>query len=126
LLPTEPYDRAQVETWMDWQASELNAAWRYAFLALIRKEPGHDDPAQIERSLKACAARLALIDRRLAQTRAFIAGFEFTLADINLALSIHRIRALPGAPRLPREVAVYFDRLGPRPAFARWCDPATP
>lgn len=126
LLPTDPVERARVETWMDWQATELNAAWRYAFLALMRKAPGYDDPARIEASLKASAACLDIIDGQLAKTRSFIAGFEFTVADIGLALSIHRIRALPGAARLPSEVAVYFDRLGPRPTFGRWCDPAQP
>ena len=30
LLPASPRDRAEVERWMDWQAGELNNAWRYA------------------------------------------------------------------------------------------------
>ena len=30
LLPHEPRARAQVEQWMDWQATELNTAWRYS------------------------------------------------------------------------------------------------
>ncbi len=31
LLPTEPAARARVEQWMDWQATELNPSWGYAF-----------------------------------------------------------------------------------------------
>src|SRR4029453_749827 len=31
LLPREPETRALVEMWMDWQATELNTAWRYCF-----------------------------------------------------------------------------------------------
>jgi glutathione S-transferase len=27
--------RAHVEQWMDWQATELNNAWRYAFMGLV-------------------------------------------------------------------------------------------
>ena len=37
LLPSAPRDRALVERWMDWQATELNSAWRYAFYALVRQ-----------------------------------------------------------------------------------------
>ena len=46
LLPQEPQSRALVEQWMDWQATELNAAWRYCFLALVRKSPEHTDAAR--------------------------------------------------------------------------------
>ena len=45
LLPEDPQARALVEQWMDWQATELNVAWRYAFLGLARKSPAHTDPA---------------------------------------------------------------------------------
>lgn len=46
LLPTAPCDRARVEQWMDWQATELNDAWRPAFLALHRGVP---TPAEVVR-----------------------------------------------------------------------------
>ena len=32
LLPTNVAKRARVEQWMDWQATELNSSWRYAFI----------------------------------------------------------------------------------------------
>src|ERR1700744_4768263 len=32
LLPENPRARAGVEQWMDWQATDLNSSWRYAFL----------------------------------------------------------------------------------------------
>ena len=47
LLPDDPQARALVEQWMDWQATELNTAWRYSFLALARKSPAHADAAAI-------------------------------------------------------------------------------
>src|SRR5262245_36759787 len=31
LLPADAHARALVEQWMDWQATELNGAWRYSF-----------------------------------------------------------------------------------------------
>ena len=39
LLPRSPKPKAHVEQWMDWQATELNNSWRYAFMALVRKNP---------------------------------------------------------------------------------------
>jgi len=37
LLPTDPRARAEVERWIDWQATEFNTAWRYAFSAIVRQ-----------------------------------------------------------------------------------------
>ena len=39
LLPSSATARAKVEMWMDWQATDLNTAWRYAFMALVRHIP---------------------------------------------------------------------------------------
>ena len=39
LLPAEPQPAAEVEHWMDWQATEFNTAWRHAFMGLVRKDP---------------------------------------------------------------------------------------
>jgi hypothetical protein len=39
LLGPTLHERARVEQWMDWQATELNNSWRYAFMALVRHSP---------------------------------------------------------------------------------------
>lgn len=52
LLPGDAVQRAQTEKWMDWQASDLNNSWRVAFQGLIRKNPDHQDPEAIQRSLQ--------------------------------------------------------------------------
>ena len=39
LYPADPQARARIDQWIDWQASELNRSWSYAFLALVRKSP---------------------------------------------------------------------------------------
>jgi glutathione S-transferase len=62
------------------------------------------------------------LDQQLAGTGAYVAGEDFTLADIVLGLSTQRWRLTPGdKPELPA-VAAWFHRLGPRPGFARHCD----
>jgi glutathione S-transferase len=41
LLPIDLRQRALVEQWMDWQTTQLNNSWRYAFFALVRKAATH-------------------------------------------------------------------------------------
>jgi len=120
LLPVEPRPRAGVEQWMDWQATDLNPTWGYAFLALGRPTPGYNDPARIAASVAAWNAAMAILDQRLAQTGAHAAGHDFTLADVVLGVSVHRwIRTPMDRADLPA-VQAYYARLKARPAFAPW------
>ena len=117
LLSTEPAARALVEQWMDWQATELNNAWRYAFMARVRQSPAHQDPAAIAASVAGWNRHMAILESQLARTSAYAAGAAFTLADIVLGLSTHRWFAAPiERPPLPA-VAAYYERLSERPAF---------
>jgi len=117
LLPADPRGRAGVEQWMDWQATELNPTWRYAFLALSRKTPGFDDPEQIAASAKAWNKQMALLEDQLNKTDAYAAGEAFSLADVCLGLSTHRWMATPiERADLPAVVA-YYERLRERAAF---------
>ncbi|MGE5169426.1 MAG: glutathione S-transferase family protein [Rudaea sp.] len=117
LLPVTPRERAGVEQWMDWQATELNDAWRYAFMALVRKSPAHDDPRRVESSVAAWNRNMEILDRQLARADAYVVGEAFTLADVVLGLSTHRWFMTPiERPRLAA-VEAYYERLSQRPAF---------
>ena len=117
LLPTGLERRAQVEQWMDWQATELNNAWRYAFMALVRHSPEHRDRAAIEASVQAWNRHMSVVEAQLQTTGAFITGGSFTLADIVLGLSLNRWLLTPlERPNLPC-VAAYHDRLSAREGF---------
>jgi glutathione S-transferase len=117
LLPATPRERAQVEQWMDWQATGLNDAWRYAFMALVRKSPAHDDPRMVEASAASWNRSMRILEQQLARTDAYVVGQTFTLADIVLGLSTHRWFMTPIArPSMPA-VEAYYARLSQRPAF---------
>ena len=117
LLPAEPAARARVEQWMDWQATELNTAWRHAFMGLVRKSPAFADPALIETSVSAWNRHMALLDGVLRGTDAFVTGSGFTLADVALGLATHRWFMTPMArPELPA-VQAYYDRLNERAGY---------
>jgi glutathione S-transferase len=117
LLPATPRGRAQVERWMDWQATELNNAWRHAFLGLVRKSPAHQDPDAVAASAAEWNRQMSFLDRQLAATQAFAVGATFTLADVVLGLSTHRWMATPIERPALRHVEAYQRRLSARPAF---------
>ena len=117
LLPADPRRRAVVEQWMDWQATDLNGAWAYAFLALVRENPAYNDAAQIEKSLGDWDRMMEILDGHLASDGPYIAGEEFTLADIVIGLSVHRWRMTPHAMPDLGEVLGYYERLCERPDF---------
>jgi len=117
LLPDEPAARARVEQWMDWQATELNTAWRHAFMGLVRKSPAFADPALIDASVQAWNRHMTLLDEVLHRTGAFVTGAGFTLADVVLGLATHRWYMTPMAKPDLQAVAAYYDRLDTRPGF---------
>lgn len=117
LLPADPRERARVEQWMDWQATELNTAWRYAFMSLVRGSPAHQDPRQVAAGVDSWNRYMSILDARLRDTGAYVAGDGFTIADVVLGLSTHRCFMTPmDRPDLPA-VAAYYDRLGARVGF---------
>ena len=104
---------------MDWQGGDLNNAWRYAFMSLVRHSPAHQDPAAVGASAAAWNRHMAILERQLEKTDGHATGAAFTLADIGLGLSVNRWFMAPIArPELPR-VQDYHDRLATRAGFRR-------
>lgn len=95
ILPTTPAARARVEQWMDWQATELNTSWRFAFMSLVRKSPAFSDHAAVAARVRDWNRNMTLLDRRLEQSGAFVVGQDFTLADVVIGLSTHRWFSTP-------------------------------
>lgn len=126
LLPEDPVERARVEQWMDWQATELSAAMRYAFLSLGRRSPAHQDAAAVAASVREWNARMQLLDAQLERSGGHVAGEAFTLADIVIGLATHRWYGTPiERPALPA-VEAYYARLMTRPAFPAHARPDVP
>ncbi|WP_457418849.1 glutathione S-transferase family protein [Roseateles sp. P5_E7] len=118
LLPTEARARARVEQWMDWQAGELNNSWRVAFMALVRGQPA--TPEAIDAGVANWNRHMGILDAQLAKTGAYVAGDEFTLADVVLGLSAQRWKNAPIARAELPAVEAYLERLSVRPGFAEY------
>jgi len=126
LLPADPQARARVEQWMDWQATELNSAWRYAFLGLARKSADHSDLKIIATSVESWNQHMRLLDQHFARGGQFATGELFTLADVVLGLSTQRWLLTPmDKPHLDA-LHGYYQRLSVRPAFRAQVDPSVP
>jgi len=119
IYPANPRTRARIDQWIDWQASDLNRSWSYAFMALVRLSSAHSDPMATAASLKEWTRYMAVLEGQLTKTGAFVAGADFTLADIPIGLSLNRWYATPFVhPQFP-SVSRYFETLKTRPAFLR-------
>lgn len=119
LLPTELKARAIVERWMDWQAAELTTAGRAAFHGFVTKVPQPGGEAVLAASLQDWPKLMAMVESQLARTGAYIAGADFTLADICIGLGVNRWFGTPlpdPRPQLPA-TAAYYERLSQRQAF---------
>jgi glutathione S-transferase len=126
LYPADPCERARCDQWIDWQASELNRSWSYAFLALVRHSPAHRDPQQIELSRANWSKHMEIVERQLERTGAFIAGSAFSLADIPIALSANRWLETPLKHDDFPALAAYMTRLGDREGYRDYCRNGTP
>lgn len=120
LFPADPVKAGPIDQWMDWASTTLNMAWRYAFMALVRKKVGFDDANETKRSVAHWNEVMTVLDERLAATGAHVAGEAFTLGDVPAGLAVHRWLHSPiDRVSLPA-VESYYGRLQERAAFRPW------
>lgn len=126
LLPDDPKALASVESWMDWQASDLNGTWRDVFMGRVRKHPAFSDEARQASSETNWNAAMALLDVHLARSGPFVCGDTFTLADIVLALSANRWMLTPMNRPALGAIANWMQRMSPRAGFSDYCQNGIP
>ncbi|MEX0424169.1 glutathione S-transferase family protein [Providencia rettgeri] len=133
LLPNEPLARAEVEKWMDWQVSELNPAWRAAFMALVRQDSFFlQQTGIVEKSIHLWNEKMQLVESVLSQNKTqknhqdFICGNHFSLADIVITLSAQRWLLTPiKRPKTPL-LLDYYKKMVNRPAALKCIDQHIP
>ncbi|AUT65701.1 glutathione S-transferase family protein [Paraburkholderia terrae] len=121
LYPADPLMRAPVDQWMDWQATDLNRSWSYAFLALVRQSAAHQAEKEVATSIASWTAHMRILNGQLLATGAFVAGTQFSLADIPVGLSVNRWFRTPFEHAQFPAVSEYFERLSDRPGFGAYC-----
>jgi glutathione S-transferase len=123
IYPRSPRQRAAVDRWLDWTLSTLQPVDRPVFWALVRTPFEKRDMVAIQKDADAEAVQWRIVDGQL-ETRRFIEGDQFTIADIALGayarrwLGVEGIRK-PALPNLERWFAQFPERAG----FVRFVAP---
>ena len=114
--PEDPAARAIGDRWMDWQFDYADAQ-RDAFKILVRTPADRRDMEAVARSADACAKRMAILDRYLAETP-WLSGAEFGVGDVPMGVYAHTWFTLDIArPDMPH-VADWYHRLQTRDGYA--------
>ena len=126
LYPIHPQSRAPIDQWMDWQSTELNTSWRYAFMSLVRHSPAHQDPRLLAAACKGWSHTMSILNQQLEKTGRYVAGRNFTLADLPIGLAVNRWFETPlDHPDYPA-VRHYYERLTERHGYTVWGRNGTP
>jgi glutathione S-transferase len=116
LYPADPAARSQVERWMDWQLASLNAPYLGVFKESKKKE--EERAASFAADVKELAAQLEILEKGSAG-RPWLAGANFSIADICLGPVIDRALAFPvSLPAIPG-VRAWRDKLVARDAYKK-------
>ena len=115
--PEAPAARAAVDKWAEW--AKINFASHFisnVFWPLVRVPPPQRDHAAITAALASVEKELAIADNVLA-THAYLAGDDFSLADIQLGHCLYRYYDIDRARADLPHLQAYYRRLQRRTAF---------
>ena len=86
-------------------------------MSLVRHSPEHQDSQTLAAACNDWSRHMEILNRQLESTGAYVAGNEFSLADIPIGLSVNRWFETPLAhPDFPA-VSDYYERLSQRPGY---------
>ena len=115
--PADPVARAHVDRWAEW--AKINVALgftRPVFWRVVRTAPARRDPDAIRAAVRAFEATLVIAEDQLAD-HPWLAGPDFTLADIQFGHVLHRYYDIDIARGALAHVGAYHERLTERPAY---------
>jgi glutathione S-transferase len=119
LYPQSLEDCALVDQWLDWNNTSAWPPMRILFWGWIRCSAPDRDVADLDKNRLIVQKMLVILDHQLSQFP-WVAGERFTIADIPLALLVHRWLHLP----IERESLVnlerWFNAVSQRPGFIRY------
>jgi len=124
LIPEDAYLAALTEQWVSLVNTTMDSTLirTYLFLYIFPKTAdGKPDRAAIDAVAPAVREQIGILDKAIAKS-GFLAGTEFTLADINLMPILYYIRQFPeggAAISGAKSLSAYYDRNAARQSFVR-------
>ena len=127
LLPSNARERALVDQWLTWQATELNVSWAYIVPARLRNDPPNPDPDRLAAAAAKWSRAMRILEGQLETGSGYVVNGRFSLADIAIGLSTHRWKnvAFDGKPELPA-VDAHYAKMQSRPAGKPYLGATTP
>jgi glutathione S-transferase len=102
---------------MDWQLSRLNAPMAALLWGYFRTPADKRDLTALAKHREDALALWRVIEEQQLARHDYIAGKDFSLADIVIGIWLHRWYHYPiERPDLPR-LKAYYDRIAKRPGF---------
>jgi glutathione S-transferase len=129
VFPSDPHHAALTEQWVSLVNSVMDRTLirTYVFAYIVPMlSGGEPDRKAIETVLPEIHAQLEVLDHAVAAT-GYLAGNQFTFADINLLPILHRVGQFPEGARAlaaASHLAAYYDRHAARPSFVRTMPPS--
>lgn len=111
LIPTDIGARTQVERWMDWLLAALNSAYLGGF-----RDAKKTEAERAPDTVKNLVTELDILEKQLGKTP-WVAGAEFSLADIALGPIVKRCVAFPFDMPATPNISAWLAKLAERPAF---------
>jgi glutathione S-transferase len=115
LYPEALIPRFDAERWMDWQQTTLNRASGPAFFQWIRTPADRRNHDIIAQSVAAMDPVLRMLETQLSR-HPYMAGDQFTMADIPIGCEIHRWFGLPQERASWPHIERWYQLLLARPA----------
>jgi glutathione S-transferase len=120
LWPGDEKVLADADRWMEWYSTTLWNHMKPIFWNLVRTPPEKRNMAEVEDNRRKLAGYLAMADTHLAKNP-YLAGAQFTMGDIPLAVLCHRWFNLPIERPPTAHLERWFKTVSARPAFQQHC-----
>ena len=121
-LPADPLVRARVHQWMFFEQSRIEAELAYA--RFLRLSGRHEQlPEAYENRLERGRDALVALDRGLSDGRGFVAGGDYSIADIALYAYVHCAGDAGADPHGHAHIARWLERVEAQPGFVNDLEP---
>src|SRR5215216_4737040 len=121
-LPTEQLTRTRVHQWLFFEQSRIEAELAYA--RFLRLSGRHEQmPEVYENRLKRGSDALAALDRGLSDGREFVAGADYSVADIALYAYVHCADDAGANLRKHAHIGGWLGRVEAQPGFVNDLEP---
>jgi glutathione S-transferase len=122
FLPSDRLERTRVHQWMLFEQNRVEAELGYA--RFLRLSGRHERmPEVYENRLGRGRDALVALERGLSDGRNFVAGGDYSVADIALYAYVHCADDAGAEPREHAHIAAWLDRVEAQPGFVNDLEP---